>query len=88
MFPKKLMSIKHENQKGVISVPTGLFQTKDLSFSHYVCNRYHDLLMMSMNLSNMAILKIKNANHCFIIPGISKDEIIKPLQNIDLTEKS
>ena len=29
-------------------------------FQPYVCNRCHDSLMMSMNLSNIAVLKIKN----------------------------
>ena len=44
--------------------------------------------MMSMNLSNIAILKIKNVDFCCIITGISKTEAIKLLQNFDLTEKS
>ena len=44
--------------------------------------------MMSMKLSNIAILKIKNANYRCIITGISKIEAIKLMQNIDLTEKS
>ena len=43
--------------------------------------------MMSMNLSNIAILKIENADYCYIINGISKDKAIKLLQNIDFTEK-
>ena len=53
-----------------------------------VCNRCHDLLMMSMTLSDIYILNIKNADYCCIINGISKSEAIKLLQNIDLTEKS
>ena len=38
--------------------------------------------MMSMNLSNIAILKNKNADG-----RISKSEAVKLLQNVDLTEK-
>ena len=49
--------------------------------------QYHDVLM-SMNLSNIAFLKIKNADYCCIITEISKSEAIKLLQNIDLTKKS
>ena len=64
------------------------FLKKELKFQPFVCNRYHDLLMMSMNLSNIAILKIKNADHGAIIKRISKSEAIRLLQNIDLTEKS
>ena len=31
------------------------FLNKRLKFQSYVCNRCHDLVMMSMNLSNIAI---------------------------------
>ena len=41
-----------------------------------VCNRCHDLLIMSMNLSNIAILNIKGSDYCCIISGISKNEAI------------
>ena len=41
-----------------------------------------------MNLNDIYILKIKNADYRFIISGIRKSEAIKLLQNIDLTEKS
>ena len=44
--------------------------------------------MMPMNLSDIAILKIKNADQCCIISEISKSKAIKFLKNIDLTEKS
>ena len=33
-------------------------------------------------------LKIKNADYCCIITGISKSKAINLMQNIDLTEKS
>ena len=33
-------------------------------------------------------LKIKNADYCWIITGISKSKAINLMQNIDLTEKS
>ena len=52
-------------------------------FKPYVCNRCHDLLMMSMNLSHIAISKIKNANYRCIIIRFTKSEAIKLLQNID-----
>ena len=64
------------------------FLNKRFKFQTSVCNRCHDLSIMSMNLSDTAILKIKNANYCCIISGISKSETIKLLQNNDLTENS
>ena len=36
-------------------------------FQPNVCNRCHDLLMMSMNLSDIAILRIKSVDYCCII---------------------
>ena len=42
---------------------------------------------MSMNLSNIAISKIKNADYRCIITGITKTEAIILIKNIDLTEK-
>ena len=32
-------------------------------FQPNVCNRYHDLLMMSMNLSDIAIINIKGSDY-------------------------
>ena len=56
------------------------FLDKGFKFQPNVCKGCHDLLMMSMNLSNIAILKTKNANYRCIITGISKSEAIKLLQ--------
>ena len=41
-----------------------------------------------MNLSDIAILNIKTADYHCIISGISGDEAINLMQNMDLTEKS
>ena len=43
--------------------------------------------MISINLSNFAILKIENANYLCIINEVSKVEAINLIQNIDLIEK-
>ena len=45
------------------------FLDKGFKFQIYVCSRCHDLLMMSMNLINIALLKIKNADYRCIITG-------------------
>ena len=44
--------------------------------------------MMSINLSDIAILNIKGSDCRCIISGISKSEAINLMQNTDLTEKS
>ena len=53
-----------------------------------VCNRYPDLMMMSMKLSDIAILNIKSVDYRCIISGISKNGTINLIQNADLIEKS
>ena len=52
------------------------------------CNRCHGLLMMPMNLNDIAILNIKSSDYCYIISLISKNEAINVMQNADLTRKS
>ena len=64
------------------------FLNKEFKFQPDVCNRYHDLLMVSIDLSDISILNIKGSNCRCIINGISKSEAIKLLENIGLTEKS
>ena len=55
-------------------------------FQPNVCNRCHDLLMISINLTDIAILNIKSADN--IISRMSKNEAINLMQIADLTEKS
>ena len=62
------------------------FLNFSFKFHPNVCNRCYDLLMMSINLSNNAILNIKDSDYCCIISLISKNEAINLLKNADLTE--
>ena len=57
-------------------------------FQLNVCNRCHDLLMMSVNFSDISILNIKGADYHFIMSVISKNEAINLMQHVNLTEKS
>ena len=41
-----------------------------------------------MNLSDTAILNIKDSDYCCIISLINKNEAVNIMQNADLTEKS
>ena len=64
------------------------FLSYSFKFQPNVCNRCHSLLMMSVNLSDIAILNIKVSHYCCIISLNSKNEAINLLQNADLTEKT
>ena len=57
-------------------------------FQPNVCNRWHDLLLMSLSLSDTAILKVKGSDYHCIISLISKNEAINLMQNAKKTKKS
>ena len=63
------------------------FLNKGFKFQPNVCNKCHVLLTISVNLSDIAILSINSADYCCIISGISKNETINLMQNVDLTGK-
>ena len=64
------------------------FLNCSFKFQPNVCNRCHDLLMVSVNLSDIAILNIKSLDYHCIISLISKNEAINLIQTADLTGKS
>ena len=64
------------------------FLDKDFTFQPNVCNRCHDLFIMSMKLTGIAVLNIKSADYPCIIGGISKNEAINLMQSTNLTRKA
>ena len=84
-FLKELL-IKQVHQKSVIFVTIGI--SYSLTFQPNPFNRCHDLLMMPINLSNIAILNIKGSDYCCIISLVSKNEVVNLLQNADLTKNA
>ena len=64
------------------------FLNKRFKSQQDVCNGCHDLLMMSMNLNDIAILNIKFADYHCIIRGISKKETINLMQNMGVIKKA
>ena len=63
------------------------FLNFSFKFQPNVCNRCHHLLMMSMNLSDIAILNTKGFDYRCIISLIRKIKSINLMRNADLTEK-
>ena len=66
-FLKELMLIKQVHRKSVILVTIGISSNYSLKFQPNVCNRCHNLLMMSVNLSDIDILNNKGSDNCCII---------------------
>ena len=59
------------------------FLNYSFKFQSNICNRCHELSMMSMNLSNIAILNIEGSDYCCISSLISKNEAINLMQNAE-----
>ena len=48
------------------------FLDKGFNFQPDVCNGCHDLLMISMNLNDIAILNIKGTDYCVLLAELAK----------------
>ena len=62
------------------------FLNYSFKFQPSVCKRCHDLSMISMTLSDIAILNIKGFDYRCIFSFISKNETINLMQNADLAK--
>ena len=87
-FLKELILIRQVNQKFATFLTIGIFLNKGFKFQPNVCNECHDLVMTSMNFSNIAILNIKGSDYRCIIRGNSKNEAKNIMQNADSTKKN
>ena len=65
-----------------------VFLGKGFKFQSHVCNGCRNALVMSENVSYIAILNINGADYCCIIKEITKDEAVNVLRKADLKVKS
>ena len=63
------------------------FLDKGFTYQPGVCNGCYDLILMFMNLSDLAFLNFNSGNYCCIINRTNNNEAINLLQNVDMTEK-
>ena len=64
------------------------FLDKGFKFQLDVCNGCHDVLMISINLIDIAILNIGSANYQCIINRMRKSKTVNLTEKTDLTEKT
>ena len=57
------------------------FFNHGFKFENYVSNGCHDLTMLSVNISDIAIITVKNTYYRCIVHNISKFEAINLLEN-------
>ena len=63
------------------------FLDKGFKLQPDICNGYHDVLKMSLKLTNITILNIRGLDYCCIINGIIKVDAVNIQQNVDLTKE-
>ena len=63
------------------------FLNKGFTFEPNVCNGYQYALVMSMNLNDIAILKVRGIDYCSITNGIRKNGTMGLLRNSSLNQK-
>ena len=63
------------------------FFNNGFDFQDYVCNSYHDLTMLSVNIRDIAIIVIKNVDYGCIIHNTSRSEAINLLENSALKDR-
>ena len=72
----------------VIKVKNAWFSTigfnHGFKFKDSISRGYHDLTMLSFNISEITIMAVKNVDYPFIIQNISKSEAIKTLEIAEL----
>ena len=56
------------------------FFNHGFKLQNYVCNGSHDLTMLSVNISDIVIITVKNVDYRCIIHNISKSEAISLLK--------
>ena len=64
-----------KHNRRIHDLPLSLFN-HGFKFRNSVCNSCHDLTMSRVNISNSAIMTIKNVNYCCIIHNTSKSDTI------------
>ena len=79
--------------------PTKCNNSKECMICHYwffdhgfkfqdsACNSCHDLTIFCLNISDIAIITIKNVEHCYIIHNISKSEVNNLWKNSVLDDR-
>ena len=62
------------------------FLDRGFNLQPYSCNECHDVLMLSLNLSDIALLKIHGVDFRCTIIGISENEAVSLLQEAHLNK--
>ena len=70
---KKLILLKLTRARN-LWFATIVFFNNGFKFQDFVCNGCNNLINLSVNISNIAIITVKNVDYCCIIYNINKSE--------------
>ena len=77
----KRIDLTKSNRRKECMICHYCFFNHRFKFLDSICNDCHDLTMLSVNISDIAIVTIKNVDYRCIIHNISKFEAINLLEN-------
>ena len=63
------------------------FFNHEFKFQDFVCNGCHDLTMLSVSISDIAIITIRNVDYRCVVHTISKSKTINLLKNFVLGDR-
>ena len=84
MFMLIILSSQHFSKRKLIlsvGLDIQITQNHEFKFQDYVWNGCHDLMMLCLRISNIAIITVTGLDYCCIIYDISKSEEVHLLQN-------
>ena len=77
---ERIHPAKSNNSKECIICHYWLFN-QGFEFQDSICNSCHDLMILYLNICNIAIITVKGVDYCCSIHDISKSEAIHLLEN-------
>ena len=63
------------------------FFNHGLKFQDYICNGCHDLTILCVNISDIAVITVKDTDYHCIIRNISESEAINLLEHFLLEDR-
>ena len=78
--------LAESNNSRMYDLPRTVFNP-GLKFQDYVCNGCHDLSLLTVNKSDIAIITVKNVDYCCIVHNIRKSEATNLLKNSVLEDR-
>ena len=88
IYTSEGMDLDKSNNSKECIICQYFFFNHGFKFQDYACNGCHDLSMLCLDISDIAIITVKNVDYRCIMYNISKTEAINLLENSGLENRS